>query len=137
MHLCVPKLVPLATCSGSTVVPGDCGRHQIAVDNMAILYVAGAYFAGKGVEYVCVAGCAVQADKFAPRSSIERYAHSSYSQVCGDGHGHLGDCVVPLANAHLEVIQLSFNPLLPECLCFQMVTSRDREVTIGSWHDMA
>ncbi|BDA42929.1 hypothetical protein COCOBI_03-8220 [Coccomyxa sp. Obi] len=62
----------------------------------------GAHFADRGVEYVCVAGCAVQADKSAPRSSIERYAHSSYSQVCGDGHGHWGDCVVPLANAHLE-----------------------------------
>ncbi|EIE24439.1 hypothetical protein COCSUDRAFT_35925 [Coccomyxa subellipsoidea C-169] len=62
----------------------------------------GAHFADKGVGYMCVAGCAVQADRHAPRNSIERYAHSSYSQVCGDGHGHMGDCVVPVANAHLQ-----------------------------------
>ena len=42
---------------------------------------AGAYFAGQGVRYLCVAGAAVQGDRGAPRRSVQRYAHSAYSQV--------------------------------------------------------
>ena len=42
---------------------------------------AGAYFAEQGVRYLCVAGTAVQGDRTAPRRSVQRYAHSAYSQV--------------------------------------------------------
>ena len=38
----------------------------------------------------------------------------SAGQVCGDGHGHMGDCVVPVAHAHLEV---SADWLLQGCSC--------------------
>ena len=41
---------------------------------------AGAFF-GQGVRYLCVAGAAVQGDRTAPRRSVQRYAHSAYSQV--------------------------------------------------------
>lgn len=42
---------------------------------------AGAHFKEQGIQYLCVAGSAVQGDRSAPRRSIQRYAHSSYSQV--------------------------------------------------------
>ena len=42
---------------------------------------AGAYFAGAGVRYICVAGKAVTADRAAERRTLQRYAHSSYSQA--------------------------------------------------------
>ncbi|KAK9821764.1 hypothetical protein WJX81_006068 [Elliptochloris bilobata] len=61
----------------------------------------GAHFASAGLRYVCVAGRSVTADRNAPRRTLARYAHSSYSQVCGDGHAEEGDCVVPLSSAHL------------------------------------
>ena len=42
---------------------------------------AGAFFAGQGVRYVCVAGRAVRADKSAPRRTLPRAAFTSYSQA--------------------------------------------------------
>ena len=33
------------------------------------------------MRYLCVAGAAVQGDRAAPRKSVQRYAHSAYSQV--------------------------------------------------------
>lgn len=44
-------------------------------------FSAGAYFAGAGVKYICVAGKAVTADRAAERRTLQRYAHSSYSQA--------------------------------------------------------
>eukprot|EP00891_Asterochloris_glomerata_P000711 jgi/Astpho2/711/e_gw1.00015.21.1_t len=61
----------------------------------------GSFFAGDGLEYVCLAGRVVRADKNAPRKSLARYAYGSYSQTCRDAQGKEGDGVVALCCAHL------------------------------------
>ena len=62
----------------------------------------GAYFAKDGVKYVAVGSKAVQADKTAPRKTLQGYSYGSYKQVLGSGHGVVGDAVVPLETALLD-----------------------------------
>jgi hypothetical protein len=57
---------------------------------------------GRDVFYVTVASDVVVGNASAPSGSAAKLAHDSYSMVCGDGDGALGDGVVPLASAHLE-----------------------------------
>ena len=65
----------------------------------------GAHFKAAGVSYVCVAGSTVtgrkRVSKEEPRSP-PLYAHDSYTQVCGDGQGVIGDAIVPVTSAVLE-----------------------------------
>ena len=55
--------------------------HELGVKRIHGWLCAGAYFAGQGVRYLCVAGAAVQGDRAAPRRSVQRYAHAAYSQA--------------------------------------------------------
>ncbi len=61
----------------------------------------GAHFAGRGVEYIAVAGRSVIGDSAAPRGAPPKYAHAAYFEVSGAGDGVAGDGVVPLASALL------------------------------------
>ncbi|KXZ45266.1 hypothetical protein GPECTOR_56g362 [Gonium pectorale] len=67
----------------------------------------GAFFAGAGVRYVTVCGRTVRGHRDFPRQREgpripEEYAYDSYTEVCGDGEGVAGDCVVPLGSAMLS-----------------------------------
>ncbi|KAL0050193.1 hypothetical protein WJX82_006141 [Trebouxia sp. C0006] len=62
----------------------------------------GAFFKDQGIQYTCVAGQLVAGNKEAAHRSLSKYACNSYREVCGDGHGQLGDGVVPRCCAHLE-----------------------------------
>lgn len=44
---------------------------------------AGAFFTGRGVQYVCVAGSSMVGSKEAEKRTPPRYAHDSYEQVGG------------------------------------------------------
>eukprot|EP00198_Chlamydomonas_reinhardtii_P000657 XP_001689992.1 predicted protein [Chlamydomonas reinhardtii] len=66
----------------------------------------GARFAEAGVRYVTVCGRTVRGHREFPRQRKgpripEEYAYDSYTEVCGDGEGIEGDCVVPLGSALL------------------------------------
>ncbi|GLI70045.1 hypothetical protein VaNZ11_014812 [Volvox africanus] len=66
----------------------------------------GAFFAAKGVSYVTVCGRTVMGHRDFPRVRegprvVEEYAFDSYYEVCGEGEGQVGDCVVPLSAAML------------------------------------
>ncbi|KAG2449109.1 hypothetical protein HYH02_005857 [Chlamydomonas schloesseri] len=66
----------------------------------------GAHFADAGVRYVTVCGRTVRGHREFPRQRKgpripEEYAYDSYTEVCGDGEGIAGDCVVPLDSALL------------------------------------
>ncbi|KAG2444613.1 hypothetical protein HXX76_001357 [Chlamydomonas incerta] len=66
----------------------------------------GAHFAEAGVRYVTVCGRTVRGHRETPRQRKgprvpEEYAYDSYTEVCGDGEGVAGDCVVPLDSALL------------------------------------
>ncbi|KAL0041507.1 hypothetical protein WJX79_005714 [Trebouxia sp. C0005] len=62
----------------------------------------GAFFKDQGIQYTCVAGQLVAGNKEAANRTLAKYACNSYREVCGDGHGQLGDGVVPRCCAHLE-----------------------------------
>ncbi|MEW5308207.1 MAG: hypothetical protein WDW38_000183 [Sanguina aurantia] len=67
----------------------------------------GAFFAPQGVRYTTVAGRTVRGHRDFPRQREgtrvpQEYAYDSYFQVCGDGEGIEGDCVVPLNSALLD-----------------------------------
>lgn len=62
----------------------------------------GAFFKDQGIQYTCVAGQLVAGNREAANRSLAKYACNSYREVCGDGHGQLGDGVVPRCCAHLE-----------------------------------
>ncbi|GIL87480.1 hypothetical protein Vretimale_1625 [Volvox reticuliferus] len=66
----------------------------------------GAFFAAAGVSYVSVCGRTVRGHRDFPRIRegprvVEEYAFDSYREVCGEGEGLVGDCVVPLSSAML------------------------------------
>ncbi|GLC46697.1 hypothetical protein PLESTB_001353700 [Pleodorina starrii] len=66
----------------------------------------GAFFAAAGVAYVSVCGRTVRGHREVPRTRKgprvpEEYAYDSYTEVCGEGQGVAGDCVVPLGSAML------------------------------------
>ncbi|GFR39938.1 hypothetical protein Agub_g15 [Astrephomene gubernaculifera] len=66
----------------------------------------GAFFAPAGVRYVCVCGRSARGHRDFPRPREgpripEEYAYDSYTEVCGEGEGVVGDCVVPLDSALL------------------------------------
>ncbi len=61
----------------------------------------GAFLRDQGIQYVTVAGVAVQGDGTAERRSLSNFAYRSYIQVCGRGDV-VGDGVVPLGSAHLD-----------------------------------
>lgn len=65
----------------------------------------GGAFQEAGVKYVAVAGRAVQGcakEASGKERTLRGYAHASYMQVCGEGDGVWGDCVVPLTLATLD-----------------------------------
>lgn len=62
----------------------------------------GAYYASKGVSYVCVTSSAIKGDQYADKRSLAGYSAGSYRQVAGSGHGVEGDAVVPMHSALLE-----------------------------------
>ncbi|KAL3163092.1 hypothetical protein ABBQ32_009509 [Trebouxia sp. C0010 RCD-2024] len=62
----------------------------------------GACFKDQGIQYTCVAGHLVAGNRDCPQRTLAKYACNSYREVCGDGHGQLGDGLVPSCCAHLE-----------------------------------
>ena len=56
----------------------------------------GAYYKTQGMKYVCVAGKTVRGNASPEaKKTLPGYSANSYTQVCGEGGGIIGDAVVP------------------------------------------
>lgn len=104
-HECVAGLVTLGT---PHFPPPELSRIKCMTGG-ALGWVndrwPGAYYASKGVSYVCVTSSAIKGDQYADKRSLAGYSAGSYRQVSGSGHDIEGDAVVPLRSALLDGAQ--------------------------------